>query len=167
MIILGYIFTVINYAFYCASRFAPKKEQILFMNLISKIFTILGLYCLNSLSGAFSFSVTFFLILAAYIKERKKEKWTFLFIVFQLLYVAILISKFEGISSALIFTTSSISLFCVWWLPPQQMRFVGGLNSLLFLLYQISIKNWAGLIEILVFLSNLLAYIKYMKKEKA
>lgn len=164
MVFLGYLFTAINYAFYCASRFAAKKEMILFMDLISKIFTILGLYCLNSLSGALSFSVTFFLLVVANIKERKNKKWTAGFIFFQLAYLFILIFNFEGISSLLVFTTSSISLTCTWWLVPQKMRIVGGLNSVLFLLYQISIKNWAGLIEILVILSNLISYLKYRKK---
>ena len=163
MIFLGYLFTVINYAFYCASRFMAKKEHILLMDLVAKIFTILGLYCLNSLSGAFSFTITFFLLIVANIKERKNTRWFFIFILFQALYLAIMIMQYDGYPAILIFTTSSINLFCIWWLSPQNMRFIGGLNSVLFLLYQISIKNWAGLIEILVILSNIASYLKYRK----
>lgn len=77
MIILGYLFTVINYVFYCLSRFMAEKKHILFMDLIAKIFTILGLYCLNSLSGAICFTITFFLLIAANIKERKKMVFAF------------------------------------------------------------------------------------------
>lgn len=164
MIFLGYLFTVINYAFYCASRFMADKKNILFMDLIAKIFTILGLYCLSSLSGAISFSITFFLLIAANIKERKEKKWLGLFILFQVLYTLTMVLQYEGLSSILVFITSTVNLICVWWLSPQKMRFVGGLNSFLYLLYQISIKNWAGLIEILVILSNLISYLKYRKK---
>ncbi|MBO4643116.1 MAG: YgjV family protein, partial [Alphaproteobacteria bacterium] len=51
-------------------------------------------------------------------------------------------------------------LFCVWWLSPQKIRFIGGFNSFLYLAYQISIKNWAGLIEIFVIVSNFAAFFK-------
>ena len=44
--------------------------------------------------------------------------------------------------------------------------FYGGLNSFLFLGYQISIKNWAGLLEILVIISNFASFLKYKKKSK-
>lgn len=166
MIILGYLFTVINYIFYCLSRFLAEKKHILFMDLIAKLFTVLGLYCLNSLSGAICFSITFFLLIAANIKERKNKKWLFLFIVFQFLYLLTFIFQYDGWPSFLVFVTSSVNLLCVWWLSPQNMRFVGGINSIFFLLYQISIKNWAGLIEILVILSNLFSYLKYSTKNK-
>lgn len=164
MIILGYIFTIINYIFYCFSRFMVKKEHILLMDLIAKIFTILGLYCLNSLSGATSFCITFFLLIVANIKERKNKRWLFYFIIFQLLYLLTVIFRYDGLLSLLVFTTSSVNLFCIWWLSPQNMRFVGGINSVFYLLYQISIKNWAGLTKIFVILSNLISYLKYMKK---
>ena len=166
MIILGYLFTVINYIFYCASRFLADKKYILLMDLIAKIFTVLGLYCLGSLSGAITFIITFFMLIFANIKERHQQKWLFLFILLQLLYFATLVYQYDGLPSILIFITSSVNMLCVWWFNPQNMRLVGGLNSVLFLLYQISIKNWAGLIEILVILSNLISYLKYRPKKK-
>jgi len=45
------------------------------------------------------------------------------------------------------------------------MIWFGGLNCFIYLSYQISIKNWAGLLEILVILSNLFAFLKYKKGE--
>jgi len=166
MIILGYLFTVINYVFYCISRFAAKKTTILFLDLIAKIFTILGLYCLGSLSGAICFIITFFLLIVANIKEQYNKKWMLGFIIFQSLYILTLIYQYDGLPSILIFATSSVNLLCVWWLSPQNMRIVGGINSFFFLGYQISIKNWAGLIEILVILSNALSYLKYKVQNK-
>ena len=166
IIFLGYFFTFINYVCYCISRFVKTKQMMLFLDLIAKIFTIAGLYCLGSLSGAYLFCITFFLLIVANIKEKQKKRWVIGYWIFQGLYIFILGSAFEGISSVLVFTTSSITLYCIWWLPPQKMRIIGGWNSILYLLYQISIKNWAGLIEIAVIYSNFAAYLKYKKITK-
>ena len=163
MITLGYFFTILNYLFYCISRFLRQKKDMPLIDLLAKILTILGLYCLGSTSGAFSFVVVFFVLIAANIKVRLNKKWTLFFVVFQILYFLILISTYQGISSVLVFITSSVSLFCNWWLAPQKIRFFGGCNSVLFLLYQISIKNWAGLFEIIVMFSNFTSYLKYRR----
>lgn len=163
MIWLGYFFTVLNYVCYCLSRFMKHKKMMLLLDLLAKIFTILGLYCLNSLSGTYTFVVMFFFLIVANIKERLNKKWLLWYIFFQFLYLAILYKYYEGLSSILVVFTSSVTLFSVWWLPPQQMRIVGGLNCFPFLAYQICIKNWAGLLEILVILSNLFSFLKYRK----
>ena len=163
MIALGYIFTVINYVLYCASRFAVSKKTILLMDLVAKVFTVMGLYCLNSLSGAAVFCITFVLLIAANIKERLDKKCLWGFIVFQALYTIALFYTYDGISSILVFLSATINLLCIWWFAPQNMRLVGGFNCIIYLAYQISIKNWAGLIEILVLISNFAAYIKYHK----
>ena len=164
VILLGYFFTVINYVCYCVSRFAHTKQMMLFCDLLAKIFTILGLYCLGSFTGAYIFCITFVLLIIANIKEKYNKIWAPIYILFQGLYLLILCNVFEGLSSVLVFITSSVTLYCIWWLPPQKMRIVGGWNSVLYLLYQISIKNWAGLIELAVIYSNFAAYIKYKNR---
>ena len=139
----------------------------LFLDLVAKIFTIAGLYCLGSLSGAYSFVITFFLLIVANIKEKYHKKWLTGFLLFQGLYVGVvLFMAFEGLSSILVFINASLNLICVWWLPPQKMRIVGGINSFFYLAYQICIKNWAGLIELAVIYSNFAAYLKYRNKAK-
>lgn len=166
MILLGYFFTVLNYVCYCLSRFMKQKAMMLLLDLVSKILTVMGLYCLNSLSGAYTFAGVFFLLIVANIKERLNKKWLFGYLFFQSLYIVILIATYEGISSVLVFLSTSVTLICIWWLPPQQMRFIGGLNCFIFLFYQISIKNWAGLLEILVIISNFVSFMKYKKVAK-
>lgn len=47
----------------------------------------------------------------------------------------------------------------------SKMRIAGMATSILSLLYQISIKNWAGLLEIIVICSNAASFTKY-KNEK-
>ena len=90
MLLLGYTFTTLNYACYCLSRFMKTKKMMLFLDLISKIFTSLGLYCLNSLSGAYVFIAVFFMLIIANIKERQNKRWLIGYIFFQSLYLIIL-----------------------------------------------------------------------------
>ncbi|MBQ9035213.1 MAG: YgjV family protein [Alphaproteobacteria bacterium] len=163
MIWLGYFFTVLNYLCYCLSRFMKHKKMMLLLDLLAKVFTALGLYFLDSLSGAYIFMAVFFMLIVANIKERLNKRWLLGYVFFQSLYLTILFYTYGGISSVLVVTTVSVTLFCIWWLPPQQMRFIGGLNCFTYLAYQISIKNWAGLLEILVILSNLFSFLKYRK----
>ena len=163
MIILGYIFTVLNYGCYCLSRFMKRKVVILTLDLIAKIFTALGLYCLNSLSGSYIYILTFIMLIVGNIKERANKEWIGGYILFQSLYFIILYETWAGISSVLVFLVATLKLFSVWFLPPQGMRFMGGINSWIYLMYQMSIKNWAGLLEIFSFLSNVLSYMKYKK----
>lgn len=164
MIFLGYLFTLLNYVCYCLSRFMKQKTEMLALNLIAKIFTVLGLYCLSSLSGAYTYMVVFFLLIVANIKERLHKEWLCGYIFFQSLYLIILYITYAGLSSILVVLTVSINLFSIWFLPPQKMRLVGAFNCLTYLSYQISIKNWAGLLEIFVLMSNILSFIKYRKK---
>lgn len=166
LIFLGYLFTVINYVCYCLSRFVKTKQMMLLLDLVAKIFTIAGLYCLGSLSGAYLFVITFFLLIVANIKEKAGARWTLGFVLFFGLYCLALHTTFDGLPSLLVFTSSVVNLWCIWWLPPQKMRFIGGLNCIVYLSYQISIKNWAGLIELAVIYSNFAAYLKYRNKAK-
>ena len=160
---LGYLFTVFNYIFYCGSRFCKKKYQMLTLDILAKISTFLALFCLGSLSGAYSMMVSFLILLVSTVKEHRAKVWAPMYVIFQLLLVCILVFRFEGISSILVFLTSSVSLLSVWWLRPQGMRVAGLITSGTSLLYQLSIQNWAGLLEIFVICSNVLSYIRYRR----
>lgn len=74
MIWLGYFFTTLNYACYCLSRFMKQKKMMLLLDLISKVLTVAGFYCLNSLSGAYVFAGVFFLLIVANTKERLHKR---------------------------------------------------------------------------------------------
>lgn len=164
--ILGYVFTVFNYIFYCGSRFCKKKYQMLTLDILAKISTFLALLCLGSLSGAYSMLISFVILLVSTIKERKGRVWAPFYVLFQVLLLLILWRRFEGISSVLVFLTSSVSLLSVWWLRPQGMRVAGLVTSCTSLLYQLSIRNWAGLLEIFVICSNVLSYVRYRSGKK-
>ena len=74
MIWFGYFFTVLNYVCYCLSRFMKHKRMMLLLDLLAKVFTALGLYFLDSLSGAYIFIAVFFMLIVANIKERLNKK---------------------------------------------------------------------------------------------
>ena len=166
MVYLGYLFTVFNYIFYCGSRFGKKKSQMLTLDILAKLSTFLALLCLGSLSGAYSMMVSFLILLVSRVKEWKNRVWAPVYVLFQLVLILIMIFRFEGISSVLVFLTSSVSLLSVWWLRPQGMRVAGLITSTTSLLYQLSIRNWAGLLEILVICSNVLSYLRYRSKKR-
>lgn len=169
MVYIGYVFTILNYICYCTSRFAKQKKNILLLDTLAKFFTIIALFCLNSLTGSYNMFVSILLLITANYKERHLDKfskpklWT-LYLFFQFLYSIILLFTINGISSILVFFTSSISLLCIWWLPPQQMRLIGIFNNVVYLIYQISIQNWAGILEIFVIISNITSFAKYRKE---
>ena len=169
MILIGYIFTILNYGCYCSSRFMKEKKNILFLEIFAKLFSMGGLYCFGSLTGTYSMAIGFLILIISNIKERNKNKINnrknmSIYMFFQFLYFIVIFLTFNGISSILVAITSSISLFCIWWMPPQKMRIIGGFNSFLFIAYQISIKNWAGLLEVAVIMSNFASFVKYKNK---
>ena len=167
MILLGYALTALNYLLRCVGRFMYHKKDMLLIDLLAEILTICALYCLGSISGTLSFAVEFLVLIAANIKERLHQRWTLLYILFQTLYTLIPFYTYQGISSILVFVTASVALCSTWWLVPQKMRLLGCFNCTVFLIYQISIKNWAGLLEIFIVLSNFISYLKYRRKKQA
>ena len=71
-----------------------------------------------------------------------------------------------GISSILVFSCSSITLCANWWLSPQNMRLSAVFGSVVYLAYQISIANWAGLLVVFALTSNLFSFLTYRKIKK-
>ena len=163
----GYSFTALNYLLHCISRFCKKKYQMLIFDLAAKIAFILGLYFMGSMGGALSIVVNFFYLIFGTIKERRGCKWPALYTIFQLLLLLVLIKTFVGLSSILVFMSTSITLFSIWWMPPQKMRVLGIVTNVITLVYQLSIQNWAGLCELAVITSNTVSYVKYRKSAKA
>ena len=166
LIYLGYGLTVVNYIFYCVSRYQRDKKNILFLDLFAKFCTVIALYCFNSLTGSYIMLLKFFIGIACYIKECKNYKLFGLYWLFQAVLIIIFWNTYVGISSVLIFVSSSISLFANWWLSPQYMRLCAVMAALFYLSFQISLANWAGLLEIVAISCNFGAYMKYRDKDK-
>lgn len=133
------------------------------MDLLSKTSYMLALLCLGSLSGAYSIMLNLGYLICANIKERHGYRWPVLYALFELALIGIMLGNFEGISSVLIFCSTSISLFSIWWMPPQKMRLLGLGANFITLSYHISLRNWAGVFEFAVIASNVSSYLKYRR----
>ncbi len=164
MIIASYICTFLNYVLYCVSRFVKEKRTMLLLDLGAKILTIIALFLLGSMSGVYGFVIMMLAIVLSYIKEKKGYRWTVGYVLIELLYVLVLLFQFEGLSSILIFVSSSMTVFGIWFLRPQNMRKLGIVVSVIYLAYQLSIQNWAGLLEFFVLAANIISLIKYREK---
>jgi hypothetical protein len=105
----------------------------------------------------------FLICIACYVKQIKNWKLAPLFWLFQVLFIIILFKTYIGISSVLVFTSCTLTLVANWWLKPQNMRLVAVFGCVIYLAYQISIANWAGLLEIFSLASNAGSYLKYRK----
>ena len=167
MLIIAYIATVINYLCYCVSRYCKAKKGMVSLDLAAKLFSMIALILLGSLTGGFNMALSFVLLIII----RIREKWNFseianvlLFSVFLCGYIGILIFTFQGLPSVLTFLTSSLTLTGLCFLSPQGMRKIGIFASLLYLCYMLSIKNWVGLLEVLVLFSNISSYLYYKKR---
>jgi len=170
MIILGYILTVINYLSYCASRFCKEKKNILLLDIFAKVITVLSFICLKSMTGAVVMFISILLLIVAYFKENHKLIKVISisgFLFFNILYIINICLTYNGLSSILVTVTAFLTLISIWWFKPQNMRLMGIFVSIIYLFYQISIKNWAGLLEILVILANIISFMKYKNKDTA
>lgn len=169
MVVIAYIFTVINYICYCVSRYCKSKSKMVSLDLLAKLSSIIALILLNSLTGGFNMLVSIILLVVIKIREKKElptKLNTILFILFCALYIVILVFTYSGVSSILSFTTSMLILIGLWYLKPQGMRKIGIVASVSCLSYMISIGNWAGLLEILVLFSNITSYLYYRNGNK-
>ena len=153
MIIAGYLLTIINYICYCVSRCVKEKRTMLLLDLCAKISTIIALYCLDSITGAISMGITALTLIVISILERKNNSIirNISFSIFTIIYLLIMVMTFKDISSILVTGTCVATLFANFYLSPQKMRFSGIFISIFYLIYQISIKNIAGCLEIIVF----------------
>lgn len=169
MVVIAYIFTVINYICYCISRYCKSKSQMVSLDLLAKLSSIIALILLGSLTGGFNMLVSIILLVVIKIREKKElptKLNTILFILFCALYIVILVFTYSGVSSILSFITSMLILIGLWYLKPQGMRKIGIAASVSCLFYMISIGNWAGLLEILVLFSNITSYLYYRNGNK-
>lgn len=168
MIILGSVFTVVNYICFCVSRFLKEKKYMILLDMLAKIFTMIGLLCFHSLTGVYNMILSLLALICLHIRERyyTDNKMTWLFIVFQAALCGIFCYTYIGMSSILVFITSSVTLFHTWFLKPQGMRLMGGLNCIPYMIYLLTIGNWVGFAEIIVMISNFTAFLKYKKQEE-
>ena len=168
--VLGYAFALINYTFYGLGRFMKKKSAILVFSILSLLAAAISCYFFNSLSGYYLLLTQIIVTTIAYIKEKKyftKFLTYAIYILAQLFITAAIMYTFKGLSSILCYISVSIAIFSIWWLNEQQMRIAGIFICLFSFLYNMTICNYLGVLELVIILTNVISYCIYKKKNLA
>lgn len=168
--ILGYIFSIINYTFYGLGRFMKKKSAILVFCLLSLLAAAISCYFFNSLSGYYLLLTQIIVTSLAYIKEKKtfNKFLTYgIYIAAQLFITATIMYTFKGMSSVFCYISVTIAIFSVWWLNEQKMRLTGIFICLFSFLYNMTIGNYLGVLELAIIATNIISYFIYKKKNLA
>lgn len=161
MIYIGYVLTILSIILYAIGLQFKKKVHIILSQIICKLLTAISLFCFYSMSGVWLSIMSLGVLFISYLKESTNKDYKIFYFIFQLIYISILIITFDGISSILVFIGSSLSLFSLFWLREQPLRIVGFVKSIIYLIYQLVIGNWAGLTETIILYSYVSSYIKY------
>lgn len=164
---LGYTFSLLSGLIYCIGRFKKEKKNILLFDLMSKLLMSVSLFLFGSLTGSINFIINFIFLLVFNLLIRKKKfnmkDSVITFTVFFIAYIVSCILTYNGYVSALVCLASSLSLFANSFLREQKMRLMSAFTSVFYLTYYISIGNYAGALEIVPLLSNVISYMKYKK----
>ena len=165
--ILGYTFSIINYAFYGIGRFMKKKSAILAFCLLSLLAAAISCYFFNSLSGYYLLLTQIVIVLLAYIKEKKpfpKVVQYAIYVAAQLFITLATIFTFQGISSIFCYISVTIGILSNWWFNEQKIRNCGVAICFFSFLYNMSIKNYIGVLELAIMIMNIVSYCIYKNK---
>lgn len=168
--ILGYIFSIINYLFYATGRFMKNKPAILFFCVLSLTTAAISCFFFNSMSGFYSLMILVFFNIIAYFKAKKEfnKVLTYAIYIFtQILITLMSIYTFKGISSIFCYISTTIAVVSVWWFNEQKMRIAGIFVCLFSFLYNLTIHNYIGILELAIIASNIISYCVYNKKKLA
>ena len=144
MAILGNILTAISYIIFWTSRFCKNKKKILIVDNISRLITILSFLCLKNLNGIQN---TFFVLIRNELGHRvkNKKKYIAFFIMLAILFFMYYLS-FEFPSTIFIAVCGITNLIGVILCETKWLRIWGMIGSIPYILFQLSIKNYAGTI---------------------
>lgn len=168
--ILGYIFSIINYILYATGRFMKNKPAILFFCVLSLTTAAISCYFFGSMVGFYLLLIQVFFNIIAYIKSKKNFNKILnysIYIFTQILITIASIYTFQGIPSILCYISVTIALFSVWWFNEQKMRIAGIFVCLFSFLYSLTIHNYMGTLELAIIASNIISYCVYNKKKLA
>ena len=162
MIYAGYALTALNYVLYCISRFQKNKRSILILDIFAKICTVLSFFLLSVKSGMISMLISLAAIIVFTIRDKNKIAYG----VFFASYIACAVYTFTGLPEIILAISSILMLTANCFFEGQGIRFTGIIVSVLYLGFQISVKNYAGLLEIFVLIANIVSFIKYKRIEE-
>lgn len=161
--IVGQFLTFISYGIFWISRFFKKKKDILLLDNISRIFTIIAFAFLGTYDGIKN---TIYVILRNFLgqvtSDKSKKSKIIIFILMLIVLVLMYSINFNGISTICIGVCGILNLYGVIMCNEQGIRIFGMLGSVFYMLFMIYTNNIVGSIcELICFFVMIVSYIKY------
>lgn len=155
--ILGFIYAL----FLILSNFGKSTKQILFLQTISFFFKTLHYYLLGGISGFLTSLISIIRNIIFY-KIKESKIWIVFFII---IYIIIGIITLKSIYALLPVFATIIYTLIINYNNPKYLRYGIFITSLTWLIYNIYIISYSGIIiQIIMLISNIIAIIKLDKK---
>ena len=155
--LLGFVYAL----FLIISNFGKTTKHILFMQTIAFFFKTLHYYLLGGISGFLTSLISMIRNLIFY-KINESKLWTTLFI---LIYLIIGIITLKDIYTLLPVLATITYTIVINYNNPKYLRYGIFITSLTWLIYNIYIISYSGIIiQIVMIISNIIAIIKLDKK---
>ena len=155
---LGFIYAL----FLMLSNFGKTTKQILLLQTISFFFKSVHYYLLGGISG-FLTSIISMLRNLIFTKIKSNKTWT---IVFILIYLIIGFMTYTTLGSILPIIATIFYTIIVNKNNPSYLRWGMLITSIIWLLYNIYIISYSGIItQVIILFSNVIAIIKLDKKK--
>lgn len=155
--ILGFIYAL----FLILSNFGKSTKQILFLQTISFFFKTLHYYLLGGISGFLTSLISMIRNIIFY-KIKESKIWVVFFII---IYIIIGIITLKSIYTLLPVFATIIYTLIINYNNPKYLRYGIFITSLTWLIYNIYIISYSGIIiQIIMLISNIIAIIKLDKK---
>lgn len=155
--ILGFIYAL----FLILSNFGKSTKQILFLQTISFFFKTLHYYLLGGISGFLTSLISMIRNIIFY-KIKESKIWIVFFII---IYIIIGIITLKSIYALLPVFATIIYTLIINYNNPKYLRYGIFITSLTWLIYNIYIISYSGIIiQIIMLISNIIAIIKLDKK---
>lgn len=155
--ILGFIYAL----FLILSNFGKSTKQILFLQTISFFFKTLHYYLLGGISGFLTSLISMIRNIIFY-KIKESKIWVVFFII---IHIIIGIITLKSIYTLLPVFATIIYTLIINYNNPKYLRYGIFITSLTWLIYNIYIISYSGIIiQIIMLISNIIAIIKLDKK---
>lgn len=167
--IIAQVFAVIAFIVYSISLQYKEKATILKIQIISNVFYTLEYLMLNAYAGVNNSLFAIVRSLVFYTCDKKKKKLPFsALLIFLLIIIVFGISSYKGLFSVLP-VLCSIGFFIILYIDNMKLyRIMAVIASVFFIIYNINVDAYIGIIDSVVeLISALIAIYRFDIKKKS
>ena len=158
----------IGYTILATSYYKKEKKKILIMQIIAYIMFTIHYYLLSGITGAICNLIGLFALITIYTFEKYKWKNKNIIACFFILMLIIInIATFQNFYSIFPMIASVIVIISFLLNNENDIRMIGVLSAVCWLIYAIVYKSYVAIIfELITFIATLGAFLKNSQKEK-